>query len=128
MKLRELLPRAAGMRELVNWGDDHLYFESEVLILPDSTFFGWRMFVEEDASQQITAESSLCKNTDEWGWQDEKTSHVSDEVREILEAELMRFKKVLAECLGEDIQEWENQATASFRRAFPSAAAPLPRA
>lgn len=120
MKLRELLPRVTGLRELVNWGDDHLYFESEVLILPDTTFFGWRMFVEEDANHGITAECSLCKNTEEWGWQDEATSRVPDEVREMIEAELKRFKRILAERLCVDFQEWENQAAASLRLAEPN--------
>jgi hypothetical protein len=108
MKLRELLPRATELRELVNWGDDHLYFESDVLILPDTTFFGWRLFVEEHDNCGIVAEQSFCKNTDEWGWQDETESRVPEDVRQLLQAELARFKKLLSTRLGVNVQEWES--------------------
>jgi hypothetical protein len=107
MKLRELLPLAAELRELVNWGDDHLYFESDVLILPNTTFYGWRMFIEEQDGCGIVAEQSFCKNTDEWGWQDEAESRVPEPILEILEMELLRFKKSLSVRLGVDVDQWE---------------------
>ena len=111
MKLRKLLPRAAGMPELVNWGDDHLYFEAEVLILPDTTFFGWRLFIEEDRDGNILAESFLCKNMEQWGWQDETESQVPNEIQRILQMELDRFKGILSDRFGADFREWESDET-----------------
>jgi len=108
MKLRDLMPRLKGVRELVCCGEDYITFESDVLILPDTTFFGWRLFIEERGADGIVAEHSFCKNTDEWGWQDETESRVPENIRQLLQEELTRFKKFLSTQLGVDVQEWES--------------------
>lgn len=107
MRLKDLIPRLTGTSQLVCRGEDYITFESDVLALPDTTYFGWRLFIDELDADRIVAEHSFCKNTEEWGWEDERNSCVPDSVREVLQADLSRFKEFLSECLGFDVSQWE---------------------
>jgi len=107
MRIIELLPHLKGISQLVCCGEDYMTFESDVLTLPDTTYFGWRLFIDEFDAGRVVAEHSFCKNTEKWGWHDEATSCVPISIREILQADLSRFIEFLSKRLGVDVSQWE---------------------